>query len=58
MDALDVMLMASMGALVVLFAGLAMVDWRDAAERRRANQRSDATVIRRPSSDRRMNPAA
>jgi hypothetical protein len=45
--------------LIVFFAGVAAVEWWDArAERRSSGQRADAQVIRHPSRDGRVSPAA
>jgi hypothetical protein len=59
MDVFDVMILASMGVLVVIFACVAVLEWWDArAEHGRADQRADAQVIQHPQNDRRINPAA
>ena len=58
MDVLDVMILASMVALVAFFAGVAIVEWRDArAERERLSKRADAQVIQHPQRDRRASAA-
>ena len=55
MDVMDLMIMASMAVLAAFFAGVAVLDWRDArAERRNA---PDAQVIQHPGRDRRASAA-
>jgi hypothetical protein len=54
MEILDVIFLASMSALVVLFAAVAVVEWREA---RRAGQGADAEVIQHPG-DREIHHAA
>lgn len=59
MDVMDVAISVSMGMLVVFFAGVAVVEWRDARSvRRRLDGQPDAQVIQHTRSDRRVNPAA
>jgi hypothetical protein len=56
MDLLDVVILVSMGVLAVVFAGVAVLEWRDS--RQREPQGAGAQVIQHPQSDRRVNPAA
>ena len=58
MDIFDVMIMASLGVLVVIFASVAMLESWDARAKRHADPRADAQVIQHPQSDRRVNRAA
>ena len=51
MDVMDVVILASMGALVVFFASVAVMDWMDGS--RHEDQRADAQVIQHPQGDRR-----
>jgi hypothetical protein len=55
MDVLDVMILASMVALVAFFACVAVMEWRDT--RSRANQRPDAQVIQHPRREHRASAA-
>ncbi|MGA9102502.1 hypothetical protein [Aeromicrobium sp.] len=57
MDVLDVMILASMGVLIVFFASVALVEWRDARTGRRTHQRADAQVIQHPQRNRRPSAA-
>jgi hypothetical protein len=55
MDALDVVILASMVVLAGFFASVAAMEWRDG--RSRANQRPDAQIIQHPQRDRRASAA-
>lgn len=57
MDLFDVAVLVSLGVLVVFFAGLAVLEWRDARQAR-SRQSVDAQVIQHPRSDRSVKPAA
>lgn len=56
MNAIDVAMLVSMAALVVFFASVVIVEWRDARAAR--GQQTDAQVIQHPRSDRRVDSAA
>lgn len=54
MDLFDVFILVNVGVIALLFAFVAVLDWRDS----RGNQQPDAQVIQHPQTDRRVNPAA
>ena len=56
MNAIDVAFLLSMAALVVFFASIVVVEWRDARAAR--GQQPDAQVIQHPRSARRVDSAA
>jgi hypothetical protein len=59
MDVLDVVILASMGVVALLFACYAVWEWWDTqAERERLAQRPDAQVIQHRQSDSKMSSAA
>jgi len=49
-------ILASMGVLVVFFASVAVLEWRE-ARAERSDERADAQVIQHPGSDRRASAA-
>jgi hypothetical protein len=56
MGVLDLLILASMSLLVVFFATVAVLEWRETRAGR--SQGADAHVIEHPRADRRVNPAA
>ncbi len=59
MNVIDVVFLASMGAVVVFFAGVAVLEWWDTRARHsRTSQRPEARLFQHPRSDHRIFPAA